>query len=164
MGDREVAECCFDLLFTEVLRAAQKDVSASSDGMQHELTRGRVEAMGFDVGFRKVARSAAAKPLQRTPLELIKFICKDFWSVMFQKHADRLQTNRREMFVLNDSQFRWLRRLQGSDGEEVQRHAGLVLDFACGAIRGALANLGLDCTVNAEIKAIPSCTFVVKIH
>ena len=33
------------------------------------------------------------------------------------------------------------------------------LAFPCGLIRGALANLGLTCTVTADVLSMPSCEY-----
>lgn len=37
----------------------------------------------------------ADRPRFGEPLEVIKFICKEFWAEMFQKQADNLKTNHR---------------------------------------------------------------------
>lgn len=36
------------------------------------------------------------------------------------------------------------------------------LAFPCGVIRGALANLGVPCTVSAESAGLPSVTLQIK--
>mmetsp|Transcript_7488 Transcript_7488/g.28324 ORF Transcript_7488/g.28324 Transcript_7488/m.28324 type:complete len:170 (-) Transcript_7488:102-611(-) len=161
--ESSVAESFFELLMFEAFRVAKDSVSSEDPEARAQLVKGRIEAMGFDVGYRKIERSASVKLLGRHPLELIKFVCKDLWLSLFQKQADRLQTNHRGMFVLNDGNFHWLKRLgkrRDPSALELSEH---ILDFACGILRGALTNLGIQSAVYAEIKEIPSCTFTVKV-
>ena len=33
-------------------------------------------------------------------LDRVKFLCREFWSKLFDKNMSRLQTNHRDMFVL----------------------------------------------------------------
>ena len=35
-------------------------------------------------------------------LEAVKFLCKEFWTEVFRKQIDKLQTNHRGVFVLKD--------------------------------------------------------------
>lgn len=39
-------------------------------------------------------------------LEVIKFICKDFWTEVFRKQIDNLRTNHKGVYVLADNKFR----------------------------------------------------------
>ncbi|OEH75445.1 transport protein particle component bet3 domain-containing protein [Cyclospora cayetanensis] len=146
------------------------------------------ESGGFRVGSRVAERltlKCCRMPEQR---ECVKFVCKDLWHFLFQKQADRLQTNRRGGYVVHDASLPWLRRVhplaaslppatagvrKGCDAiqqqheEELLRTAAtqpqLHVAFVCGAIRGALAALGLECTVTAEASRPPSCAFQIRI-
>lgn len=105
-------------------------------------------------------------------LEVIKFLCKDFWLAVFKKQVDNLRTNHRAscghgnetreictpalhpphrpfapnqgVFVLSDSNFRWLQRLptmvsagQVPEQEEAIRQQALLhLHLPCGIIAG----------------------------
>jgi hypothetical protein len=120
--------------------------------------------------------------LERTPrlldsLDIIKFLCKEFWTTIFKRKVDKLQTNHRVgtfldslvpffypictqgVYVLQDYQFRWLSRFSSTDDEDAKREALKYLIFPCGLIRGALANLGVTAVVNADISTVPSCTY-----
>ena len=99
---------------------------------------------------------------RRTPrivdsLDIIKFLCKDFWTSIFKRKVDKLQTNHRGVYVLQDYEFRWLIRFSSTDDETSKREAMRYLIFPCGLIRGALANLGVTAVVNADISTVPSC-------
>ncbi|GAA6003484.1 Trs33p, partial [Rhodotorula paludigena] len=102
-------------------------------------------------------------------LELVKFVCKDVWTAMYDKQVDNLRTNHRGVFVVVDHSLRPLRGVATGGGgggggggaedkeeeREAQRWVRFVLAFPAGVIRGALANLGLQCTVSGESPAVP---------
>lgn len=143
-----------------------------------ENAAAKMERLGYDVGYRLVERLAQNKPMapasssqnKPTPamiqLEAVKFICKEFWTEVFRKQIDKLQTNHRGVFVLRDLQFKWLKRLPGE--VEVARVMAIkILAFPCGLIRGALANLGIVAVVSCDFLAdgvnMSSCSFNVKV-
>ncbi|KAG5929381.1 hypothetical protein E4U42_006121 [Claviceps africana] len=82
----------------------------------------RLDVLGFSV----------ARPRFLGTLDVIKFLCKDLWSLVFGKNIDNLKTNHR---------FLW---------------------FPCGVVRGALAALGISATVQAEINELPGAVFQIK--
>lgn len=47
-------------------------------------------------------------------LDIIKFICKEFWSAIFGKQADTLRTNHQGIYVLIDNQFRFVIKISDS--------------------------------------------------
>ena len=103
----------------------------------------------------------------KTQLEAVKFLCKEFWTEVFRKQIDKLQTNHRGVFVLKDLELKWLRRLP-SDEESARVGAIRILAFPCGLIRGALACLGLNgavvsCDFLADGKNMASCSFNIKV-
>lgn len=60
-----------------------------------EIHLTRLEEAGFTIGLRLVERLVLSRPRFWDQRECVKFICKDLWSMLFQKQADRLQTNRK---------------------------------------------------------------------
>ncbi|RLN76160.1 hypothetical protein BBJ28_00002147 [Nothophytophthora sp. Chile5] len=118
----------------------------------------KLEAMGYDVGCRFAERAAKDRPRMLEPLDVIKFVCKDFWITIFKKQIDKLQTNHRGVFVVQDFHFRWLAGISAASEQRTKEMALLFLVFPCGVIRGALAKLGLTAIVNADIpdvRALP---------
>eukprot|EP00911_Craspedida_sp_UC1_P000695 UC1_evm1s531 len=91
-------------------------------------------------------------------LDIIKFVCKDFWLVCFGKHVDNLRTNHRGVYVLYDEHFRVLLPLAKSGDRHADR-AKVLLAFTCGLIRGGLASVGISAVVRAELQELPSCKF-----
>lgn len=47
-------------------------------------------------------------------LDIIKFVCKEFWSTIFGKQADTLRTNNQGTYVLIDNQFRFILKITNS--------------------------------------------------
>lgn len=180
-GAREVAESCLDLLNIELVASYARQL-----GGRPELAGRCIEAIGFQVGQQLVERYTKERPRFSDHLEVIKFICKDFWVELFKKQIDNLKTNHRGVFVLQDNRFRWLTRisantppLPGEQGSldaapapegaaeggalKAAAAAGQYLYFPCGLIRGALTNLGVPCSVSADVAALPACSFTVRI-
>lgn len=152
-----VAECILEVTLTEIVRAG-------SDEAHHTITpHGSLETLGYQVGYRFVERVIQSKVISTEHLEAMKFICKDFWNEIFGKQIDKLQTNHRGVFVLKDHTFRWLTRLSSSDDATVQTAATHLLQFPCGLIRGALANLGIAAAVTAEHISPPGCSFNIRV-
>lgn len=58
-----------------------------------------------------VRRFSANTPRPNAPLDMIKFICKDLWMLVFRKQIDNLKTNHRGTFVLTDNRFQPLARM-----------------------------------------------------
>jgi hypothetical protein len=136
------------------------------------------------ISSRLVAKIVAnsTKYIGTEPLDLVKFICKEFWEEVFKKkvyclslaktipaynslfcaQVDKLQTNHRGVFVLSDVKFKWLERYSSDDMSSKQT-AVKMLHFVCGMLRGALANLGVLAIINADFNTLPACIFNVRI-
>ncbi|CAK9063287.1 unnamed protein product, partial [Durusdinium trenchii] len=54
---------------------------------------GKLELFGFQVGHRFAERFTRQHARFVNTLEIVKFLCKDFWAAMFGKQVDKLQTN-----------------------------------------------------------------------
>lgn len=126
--------------------------------------RRRIEALGHDVGGRLVERVALHRDRLEHDLDMVKFVCKDFWEAVFSKQIDVLRTNHRGLYVLTDNNFRWL-----STVSSTPEHPGSPEDyvvFPCGLICGALSRLGVRCRVTAELVAMTAsykCSFNVQV-
>lgn len=123
------------------------------------------------------------KARPQSPLDAIKFICKDLWTLLYQKQIDNLKTNHRGVFVLTDNQCQPLGRMSidrkrgPKAAEETLRRAQTVcaksseqdckltrqfLFFPCGIIRGALSGFGIEVSVHADTADLPVATFHIK--
>ncbi|KJZ73376.1 hypothetical protein HIM_07170 [Hirsutella minnesotensis 3608] len=90
------------------------------------------------------------------------FLCKDLWSLVFGKNIDNLKTNHRGVYVLTDNMFRPFSRMSTEAGGQAVIRAQPFLWFPCGIVRGALAALGMNATVQAEINDLPGAVFQIK--
>ena len=81
--------------------------------------------------------------------------------------VDNLRTNHRGTFVLSDRDFRWLAKISGGQAAGAVPLADLAKDFLflpCALLRGALAQLGLDCIVTADCTNFPAADFTVNVR
>lgn len=123
----------------------------------------KVEQVGFATGHRYVERlTADMLRFQDEELDVMKFICREFWSSIFYKQIDNLRTNRSGQYVLHENKFRFITRM--SNGTQYLDLMPKYLAFTCGLIRGALADFGINATVSGEVTKSPACIFNVQIH
>ncbi|PSC68076.1 Trafficking particle complex subunit 6B [Micractinium conductrix] len=162
---RECAESCMDYLTLELVHHYR-------DAQQGPSLQAALDAVGERVGRQLAERYARDRPPLTEPLEAMKWLCKEFWGEVFRKPVDNLRTNHRGTFVLRDTQFRWLWRLAQN---QMPPQLGLSLPPAvpktelaadylvlpCAIVRGALAQLGLDCSVAADAASLPQVDFTV---
>ena len=121
----------------------------------------RLDSLGFRVGLGLSERFSRDRPRFTDQLDVIKFLCKDLWTVAFRKQIDNLKTNHRGVYVLTDNKFRSFQRMSMVSGAEAVVRAQPHLWFPCGVIRGALANLGIKAEVKAEVQELPVATFQI---
>lgn len=55
----------------------------------------KLEMLGYRVGLGIVERFSRDKPRFNDTLDVIKFLCKDLWTLVFRKQIDNLKTNHR---------------------------------------------------------------------
>jgi|TARA_R110002003_G_scaffold48_30_gene4209 hypothetical protein len=131
-----------------------------------------------------LCRFSRDSPRPTTPLDCIKFLCKDLWTLLFRKQIDNLKTNHRGIYVLTDNTFKPLSKMSfdtkkydaamqaqivaqtgdvalGRDANSLARVQPF-LYFPAGVIRGCLASLGITATVTAESAALPGATFQIR--
>jgi trafficking protein particle complex subunit 6 len=60
-----------------------------------EMILWRLDNMGYRVGLGIVDKFARDKPRFTDTLDVIKFLCKDLWLLVFKKQIDNLKTNHR---------------------------------------------------------------------
>ncbi|KAM3588777.1 hypothetical protein VKS41_001215 [Umbelopsis sp. WA50703] len=157
-----VNESCLDFLMMELVDAMCR--SALDEDIDREVVFYKLEMLGYRVGQSLVEKFTVDRPRFTDTLDVVKFICKDLWVIMFKKQVDNLKTNHRGVYVLQDNNFRWFMRMATDiGGADSSSKATPYLWFPCGVIRGALANLGVSSAVVAETSNLPQCTFQIKI-
>lgn len=125
----------------------------------------KLDSLGFSIGQRYVERYSRDHPYLETSLDMVKFMCKEFWMVLFRKQVDKLQTNYKGIYVLHDFCFRWTARIGAINAEmdatALMERARVYTSLACGILRGALWNLGLNASVKAELQKLPAVQFTI---
>lgn len=122
----------------------------------------RLDMLGYRVGQGLVERFSRDRPPFHDTLDVIKFLCKDLWTLVFRKQVDNLKTNHRGVYVLTDNSFRPFQRMSTEAGGQAIVRAQPFLWFPCGIVRGALAALGVTATVQAESSELPGAIFQIK--
>ncbi|KYK61885.1 hypothetical protein DCS_03029 [Drechmeria coniospora] len=123
----------------------------------------RLESLGYRVGQGLAERFSRDRPKFNDTLDVVKFLCKDLWSLLFGKNIDNLKTNHRQgVYVLTDNVFRPFSRMSTEAGGQAVVRAQPFLWFPCGVVRGALTSLGINATVQAEIHELPGAVFQIK--
>ncbi|KAI4173814.1 MAG: hypothetical protein LQ348_006477 [Seirophora lacunosa] len=145
------------------LSARRKGSSKTFDEEeQREAALQRLDKLGYRVGQGLLERFSRDRPRFADMLDMIKFLCKDLWTLVFRKQIDNLKTNHRGVYVLTDNAFRPFARMGMSSRKEAVVKAQPFLSFPCGVIRGALENMGVNVTVQAETSELPGATFQIK--
>lgn len=76
LSQREVSESAFEYLLSEILALP----------FPTENENEKLLSIGYDVGYRYAEKLALSiKPLGSEPLDLVKFVCKEFWEEVFKK-------------------------------------------------------------------------------
>ncbi|XP_065833390.1 trafficking protein particle complex subunit 6b-like [Oscarella lobularis] len=151
----DVPELVFELLHGEIVRSL-KNVDGGN-GVEQKLSR-----MGFRVGQSWIERLAKDRVRFKDELEVMKFICKEFWTSLFNKQIDNLRTNHQGVYVLQDSKFHFLPQMSSST--QYADEALTFLAYPSGMVRGALAALGINSTVGYEITSMPGCKFTITVQ
>ena len=92
-------------------------------------------------------------------------MCRDVWTQVFGAPVSRLQRNvKLGMFVIGMENFPWTLALSELPGTDRQVEASHLLVLPCGIIRGALACLGAEGTVAADVKDLPNCAWPPRVR
>lgn len=109
-------------------------------------------------------RTRAGRPIFADDLQAITFLCKDFWTEVYGKQMDKLRTNHKGVFELQDHRFRAVLRVSAAPEANAGEAARRFLVLPCGMIRGALHALGIHATVRAEAQGLPGVVFVIHVR
>ncbi|THD27665.1 Trafficking protein particle complex subunit 6B [Fasciola hepatica] len=149
----------FDALLTEIVNYASENTRTSIDSSS--LCEQLLDNIGFTVSQRLIDRATKDHSRFANELDIVKYVCTEFWASVFHKQVDTLKTNYQDMYVLFLSEFCLLERI--ARGPQYQKEAVKYLAFPAGLLRGALCSLGIKCTVNVDCEKLPSCKFTIKV-
>lgn len=90
--NRQVSEAALEYLLIELSKTTPATIESDIK---------RLDAIGYSVGAGIIEKCTMGKQrFQGEPMEIVKYICKEFWSVCFGKQIDHLKTNHRVPFAL----------------------------------------------------------------
>ncbi|CAO1616209.1 unnamed protein product [Sympodiomycopsis kandeliae] len=127
----------------------EQEREGEEDEIDNELEH-RLESIGSSVGANLAERLSRDRPPLSSTLDILKFLCKDFWISVWDKQVDGLRTNHKGVYVLSDHSFKPLLRISITDSKQLQEVVKLHLPFSVGLLRGALNRLGVQASVVAE--------------
>ena len=121
----------------------------------------KLELVGYRTGQKFVEKLTKDYAPFKDELDIVKFICKEYWSALFGKQIDNLRTNHQGVYVLLDQRFKFISRISNSRqfSEQIPRY----LTFTCGMTRGALSSLGVETIVTAELLMSPAVKFQIQL-
>merc|ERR1719481_2048347 len=155
-GTEDVA---LELLHSELVSAA---CSKPSGSQERAKALSDLELVGYNAGYRLIEKLTREYPKFKDELDLMKFVCKDFWTAVFRKQIDNLRTNHQGVYVLQDNSFKFLSKT--SQDRQYLEASPKFVAFTCGLVRGSLANLGVNTIVTAEVTNMPACKFQVQVQ
>ncbi|XP_075242244.1 trafficking protein particle complex subunit 6b-like [Convolutriloba macropyga] len=149
----------FEFLHMETVQSFLNEHKQRGSSMDHCYAK--LEYMGFRFGQKLIEKFSKERERLKDELEMMKYICKEFWFNIYRKNIDNLRTNHQGVYVLTDNQFRFLRSISSTDQFTAECHPFLAIP--CGVLRGALANIGVSASVSSEIVKPPQVKFTVTI-
>ncbi|XP_014247406.1 trafficking protein particle complex subunit 6B [Cimex lectularius] len=153
-----------DEILLELLHGELVNYVAKTEVKEHGVKEGNLstlEYFGFNTGFRIIERITKDTPRFKDELETVKYICTELWPAVYLKPIDNLRTNHKGVFVLQDNAFRFMDKI--SSKNQYLDVAPLYIAFTSGLVRGALANLGINSVVTAEVETMPICKFHIHV-
>ncbi|AWU78428.1 uncharacterized protein C5L36_0E04810 [Pichia kudriavzevii] len=102
-------------------------------------------------------------PVLRTPLECVKFVCRDVWAALEGRAMDSLRTNHAGTFLLRDAGALCYRRCWAGAPEETLGSSGRFLAFSGGVLVGALAATGVAAKVEVAGTETGGAEYTVEV-
>ncbi|CAH8477188.1 unnamed protein product [Heterobilharzia americana] len=145
----------FDALMVEVINYSTTN---SSDMQDSSIL---LESLGVSVSQKLIEKATKDHARFINELDIVKYVCTDFWSSVYHKQVDTLKTNYQDVYVLTVHDFQPLLKFEGIPESipEIPKH----LAFPSGLLKGALCSLGLNCAVAADCEQPPTCKFTVTV-
>ncbi|KAL2316460.1 TRAPP complex subunit Trs33 [Schizosaccharomyces pombe] len=155
-----------DFLLIELVHTAKrlaedrKKKSSSEKSIESDFQM--LESIGFQVGRKITERLLLNRNRITETTDVMRFLCRELWPIVFRKPLDNLKTNRRGIFVLTDTYFYWFTKMTAMTGTEMAQITTPYFYFPSGFIRGVVYTFGYSAQVIAQCPNLPTCIFHVK--
>ncbi|EGV61506.1 hypothetical protein PSN45_000180 [Yamadazyma tenuis] len=166
MESPQINNTLFKLLIMEMIPTIIE--VSRSHGLSTDQVNLKIELLGYKLGiklnelllFKLADQFSKNNEDLETVLDIMKFICKDFWKILFKKQISNLRTNHRGTFVLVDSNFKPIENFDVSrpDAPVMISH---YLSYVNGVMKGTLKSFGINSVITNEIN-FPSVTFNIE--
>ncbi|EEB07440.1 TRAPP complex subunit Trs33 [Schizosaccharomyces japonicus yFS275] len=166
-----------DYLLTELIYLAkdfvEEKLGPDTPEEQRDMhTFNFLEAIGFETGKRFTERIMIQHVRLTTTLDMMRFICREAWAIVFKKTIDNLKTNRKVindsqkpkgMFILTDNSFCWFMRMAQIPETELTKTTAPFLCWPAGFVRGVMQAFGYEVQVAAHCPSLPVAIFQIKV-
>lgn len=154
--DHEVNDTLFKFLLIEMVPSTIE--SSQHQHLTNQQINVKLEMLGYKLGI-KLNELLLYKLNDQlikneenliSVLDIMKFICKDFWKLLFKKQINNLRTNHRGTFVLVDSNFRLIEHLH-MNHPQVNNYIGYYLSYVDGIIKAVLKSFGINSLISHDV-------------
>ncbi|WBW74057.1 TRAPPI,II,III complex subunit Trs33 [Schizosaccharomyces osmophilus] len=156
----------FDFLLIEMVhmakRLSEKQETVVSNDERMEKGYSFLENIGFQVGRKLAERLLLTRNRIVESIDVMRFLCRELWPIVFRKQLDNLKTNRKGTFVITDNYFFWFSKMTAATGTEMKEYTTPYLYFPSGFIRGVMHTFGYPVQVIAQCPNLPTCIFQVR--
>ncbi|EPX72725.1 TRAPP complex subunit Trs33 [Schizosaccharomyces octosporus yFS286] len=156
----------FDFLLIEMVhlarRLSEQQETAVSNDERMEKGHNFLENIGFQVGRKLSERLLLTRNRITESIDVMRFLCRELWPIVFRKQLDNLKTNRKGTFVVTDNYFFWFSKMTAATGTEMKEYTTPYLYFPSGFIRGVMHAFGYPVQVIAQCPNLPMCIFQVR--
>ncbi|KAF5117394.1 hypothetical protein DV495_000645 [Geotrichum candidum] len=139
----QINASCFDLLIIEIVPLALRVINettanaGAAGAVNDDDVYYKIEQFGFKLGRNLAEIFTRERERFQNQLDVMKFICKELWPLIFKKQIDNLKTNHRNT-VKQAMPYMW---------------------FPMGIIRGTLSALGVEASLSFESNHLPNVSF-----
>jgi hypothetical protein len=167
-SSQSLTEACESLSIKD--KETGKASAFESDLLNTEDVNYKLENLGYGIGLRITEliifhndNDGLILNNDMELLNLMKFVCRDVWKLLYGKQMDNLRTNHKGTFVLIDNNFKTFRNFNSRKGlQDTIEKAKQYLWISGGIIRGVLKSFGIESLVTPEITTFPSVSYSIQ--
>ncbi|CAD2095106.1 trafficking protein particle complex subunit 6A, putative [Plasmodium vinckei lentum] len=144
---------------------SKRNCTDVDEGKHHtNILTNRLKDMGKGIGIKLVERILVYKNDIADIKDIIKIIGKDMWLIIFNKSIDKLQTYKKNIYIIVDNDISvYLKHTMIDNGTNQKNnfiHAFIILII--GIIKGVLSRFKIDACIAYNLN-YPACSFQISI-
>ncbi|KEG02698.1 hypothetical protein YYE_02530 [Plasmodium vinckei vinckei] len=145
---------------------SKRNCTDIDEGKHHtNILTNRLRDMGKGIGIKLIERILIYKNDIADIKDIIKIIGKDMWLIIFNKTIDKLQTYKKNIYIIVDNDISiYLKHSMIDNGTNQKNnfiHAFIILII--GIIKGVLSRFKIDACIAYNLN-YPACSFQINIH